>query len=283
MSSTTTAYYTADAENDISQDNRHRLSDVGNQNVSPPISVEYLAEGAANVIWSLSTDPAIKNKLLRLRKGTWSGKENSPPPRTQRPPPYLSSSEVLHFYLSSVRPLFEPGQLIEQELVQIEPGLVAQCNARLDELERVRLRPIGRHHWHIKHEETHGLLITSMLPTSQKSALFHFKPKWLAQSPSAPPGSRRCRTCALAARRDTAIDRLICPLALFSGNPALVRQQIEARIRGEATMSQDMVGRRPSITTGDLDDATQVLRVNTIETLIEVNYRASWCIRRPLI
>ncbi|KAI9828267.1 MAG: Inositol-pentakisphosphate 2-kinase [Phylliscum demangeonii] len=28
-----------------------------------------------------------------------------------------------------------------------------------------------------------------------------FKPKWLVQSPSAPPGARRCRTCALRAQR----------------------------------------------------------------------------------
>ena len=244
---------------------------MGDEGVAPPITVEYLAEGAANVIWSLSTDPAVKQKLLRLRKGTWSGDAESQKAPAQRPPPFLTSMQVLDFYTSSIRPLFKPGQLVEQELVHIDHQLVAQCNTRLDELEHAHLRPVGRHHWHIKHEEAHGLLITSMLPSSQKSALFHFKPKWLAQSPTAPPKSRRCRTCALAARRDTAVDRLICPLALYSGDPVLVRQQIEARIRSEATMSQDMVGRRPSITTGDLDEASQVLKVNTIETLIEVS------------
>jgi len=109
-----------------------------------------------------------------------------------------------------------------------------------------------------------------MLPTSQQSALFHFKPKWLAQSPTAPVNARRCRTCALAARRETDVARLLCPLALYSGDPDLIRQQIETRIRGEATMSQDMTGRRPSITTGDLDQAAELVKSTTIEALIEV-------------
>jgi inositol-pentakisphosphate 2-kinase len=53
--------------------------------------------------------------------------------------------------------------------------------------------------------------------------MLEFKPKWLAQSPSAPANSRRCRTCALAARTGArrAYDSppkkaYLCPLKLVS-------------------------------------------------------------------
>jgi hypothetical protein len=254
---------------------RHRLDSAGDDNSSPGVHIDYVAEGAANVIWSLNREPLVRDKLLRVRKGTWAG-EGKDPPAKGRPPPFLSSSQVLDFYQTKVRPLFEDGQLVEQELIHIDAGVIAKCNARLDELERASSRPIGRHRWHIKHDEYFGLLVTSMLPISQKSALFHFKPKWLAQSPTAPANARRCRTCALAARRETAVDRLICPLALFSGDKTIVRQQIETRIRGEAQMSNDMVGRRPSITIEGTTSASDILQADVTEALIEVCLHKSY-------
>lgn len=55
--------------------------------------------------------------------------------------------------------------------------------------------------------------------------LFQFKPKWLLQSPSAPAGSVRCRTCAKAARTNAHRIRIgekplpsYCPLDLLSKN-----------------------------------------------------------------
>lgn len=265
-------YFTTVEEGDLVQISHHLLADstVPTSNVS----LAYMAEGAANVIWSVGGEATIKNKLLRIRKGTWSGDGDGPPEGAQCPPPFLSSSAVFAIHQSKILPLFEPGQLVEQELVHVDAGLVTQCNAQLDELERANLRPTERRHWHIKHEETYGLLITSMLPTSQKSALFHFKPKWLAQSPTAPPNARRCRTCALAARRGTDAERLICPLALYGGNEDMVRAQIEARVRGEATMSDDMIGRRPSITTERFMQANEMLKANVVEALIQVWSRA---------
>ena len=55
--------------------------------------------------------------------------------------------------------------------------------------------------------------------------MIEFKPKWLAQSPNAPRPSKRCRTCALHARRtaislrkdpSTRIRNHFCPLDLVS-------------------------------------------------------------------
>jgi hypothetical protein len=60
-------------------------------------------------------------------------------------------------------------------------------------------------------------------------------------------------------------------LALYGGNEDVVRAQIEARVRGEATMSNDMIGRRPSITTERFNQANEMLKANVIEALIEVS------------
>ncbi|KIW00553.1 uncharacterized protein PV09_07908 [Verruconis gallopava] len=205
------------------------------------VEIQYVAEGAANVVWSLGSNPSLKETLLRLRKGTWSGEELSPQAsKKQRPPPpFISTVEVLEHFYKLVKPLFEPGELVDQELVRVEPSLVERCNAHLDEIERAGLRPKTRCRWHIKHDETFGMLITSMLPTSEAGALFHLKPKWLAQSPTAPPNARRCRTCALAAKRGTDPTQTVCSLALCSGDEVSVRAQIERLVVGNALLYKD--------------------------------------------
>ncbi|KAF2720663.1 hypothetical protein K431DRAFT_209265, partial [Polychaeton citri CBS 116435] len=71
-------------------------------------------------------------------------------------------------------------------------------------------------------EEFNGLLITDMSPKKGEELLLELKPKWLSQSPNAPSGSRRCRTCALRAQRAASGKRTAtdaqenCPLALIS-------------------------------------------------------------------
>lgn len=60
-------------------------------------------------------------------------------------------------------------------------------------------------------------------PAATSSTLIQFKPKWLAPSPSAPPNSKRCRTCALHARRALPTPSF-CPLDLISPSPPDVRR-----------------------------------------------------------
>jgi len=63
---------------------------------------------------------------------------------------------------------------------------------------------------------------------------FEFKPKWLIQSPNAPPHSRRCRTCALHAFRLSSKPRskkkqsYFCPLALMSGDGVEVAKIVQS-------------------------------------------------------
>jgi hypothetical protein len=46
-----------------------------------------------------------------------------------------------------------------------------------------------------------AMLVEDMQVSDPRDILFEFKPKWLAQSPSAPQGSGRCRTCAIAVKK----------------------------------------------------------------------------------
>ncbi|KAL8763348.1 MAG: hypothetical protein Q9184_000819 [Pyrenodesmia sp. 2 TL-2023] len=195
-----------------------------------PFQVHYLAEGAANVvfeIWSKrgilakdddfaqpgtitadgtpSIDQRLKGKLLRLRKDLPSVA------------PVLESHR--HFE-EQLKPLFPAGSLLEQLLCEITPGFVAKANHELHGLEAAGLRPKKRHGVYIAEDEPYATAITSML-WDDGHASCEFKPKWLAQSPSAPPGSKRCRTCALRAMRQTKDRRPpqrgdFCPLALLA-------------------------------------------------------------------
>lgn len=73
---------------------------------------------------------------------------------------------------------------------------------------------------------SHFIIYTVVLTAKEYSGQYfvEFKPKWLAQSPSAPPKSKRCRTCALAARTKSQnmagelLKSPICPLDLVSAS-----------------------------------------------------------------
>jgi inositol-pentakisphosphate 2-kinase len=193
------------------------------------IRIRYIAEGAANVIWAIDTDPVIhpahrpylEGKLLRLRKGSRSlkSKEKSQP----HPPKYMSTDDVADFYekLRS-RDLVGDTCLLDQKTVNISRRVINECNKVLDKLEEQGSRPLKRRGWGIQRGEPKGFLVESMLP-SPDTALVELKPKLLQQSPGAPPDARRCRTCATHASRRTPIAKLpICPLALLSNSQYII-------------------------------------------------------------
>ena len=179
------------------------------------IELEYLAEGAANVVYrirfppqgssissdleleskhtrteisSLQSDPRVSGKLLRLRKHL---------PFTV---PVIESQK---YWESVICPLFAPQNLVQQALFRPSATLLKRCNAALHSMESDGIRPEKRYHVYLA-EENHGTLITDMTcaSTSQHISI-EFKPKWLVQSPSAPTGSVRCRTCALRAMKSS--------------------------------------------------------------------------------
>ncbi|EMC93860.1 hypothetical protein BAUCODRAFT_212605 [Baudoinia panamericana UAMH 10762] len=174
--------------------------------------LEYLAEGGANVLFMIRleatcgnecTQSQVTGKLLRLRKAN-----KGPQPSTQ---------EVFQTIKQVFEPLFTAHQVLEHELVALSPQLIMVLDQHLSRLARPQAR-VGEH---LDENEAFGILVPDMTPEPEEE-LLQFKPKWLAQSPSAPLESRRCRTCAFRARRKassctTSTDaQEVCPLALVS-------------------------------------------------------------------
>ncbi|KAL8702616.1 MAG: hypothetical protein Q9201_004222 [Fulgogasparrea decipioides] len=216
----------------------------------------YYAEGAANVIFEISDlrgsrakdgdlgdpgtstthgipqiDPRLKGKLLRLRKDLLSVA------------PVIESHQ--HFK-EQIEPLFPSGALVEQLLCKVTPRFIERCNKELRSYENDKHleydigRPKKRWGVYLAVDEPHATLITDMRRDDEHAST-EFKPKWLAQSPSAPPGSKRCRTCALRAMRTVkenkrpetkGVSRDFCPLALVSDDKAIVSTAVEPILLG---------------------------------------------------
>ena len=193
------------------------------------IQLVYLAEGAANVVYrilSLSTDPSTSADLNFESYGP-----NTPPPTEIEPPqmdPRLEgklvrlrkktssttpvSESQKHFDIW-IKPLFPSENLVQQILFQPSKQLLKDCNVRLSEMEKNGKRPVKRHGVYLAQDEKFGMLVTDMSCSDDSFKFFEFKPKWLAQSPTAPPDSKRCRTCALRAMKKGSKPGL-CPLNL---------------------------------------------------------------------
>ena len=164
-------------------------------------SIQYVAEGNANVIFKLGQPIGIpsesngdsigyldnlEGRLLRLRK------DGSPA---------SGIDEAQKVYDTCIRPSFESlGHfLVEQRVVFVSPQQIQKFDAVLRRAETDGSRPAKRR-GNFLSEHDYGLVITDMSPRSEDLVL-EFKPKWLAQSPTAPPAAKRCRTCALRARQ----------------------------------------------------------------------------------
>ncbi|KAJ5353822.1 Inositol-pentakisphosphate 2-kinase [Penicillium brevicompactum] len=175
------------------------------------VQLIYLAEGGANVIYRfVNTNeilpPQLQGKLLRLRKQTAAD---------------ITYKEIARNFDTIIRPLFKPDELVDQTLIRLPESLLARRNEQLRAAERNGQRPKKRHGTYLCLNEPFGLLVTDM--TADKgSTLAELKPKWLNQSPSAPPTAHRCRTCALREMKNHASllpakeQRSFCPLDLVS-------------------------------------------------------------------
>lgn len=201
------------------------------------VQLMYLAEGAANVVYRIRSlpldpstsadlnfesygpntppptdieplhmDPSLEGKLVRLRKETSS---------------VTPVAESQNHFETMIKPLFPSENLVQQILFQPSRDLLKNCNARLREMEKSCARPAKRHDVYLAEEEMHGMLVTDMSCSDDSFKFFEFKPKWLAQSPSAPPGSKRCRTCALRAMKKGSKPGL-CPLNLMDENRIII-------------------------------------------------------------
>ena len=194
------------------------------------VQLVYLAEGAANVVYrirSLPLDPSTSADLSFESYGP-----NTPPPTELEPlhmDPRLEGNlvrlrkntssttpvaESQNHFENVIKPLFPSENLVQQTLFQPSKNLLKDCNARLREMEFNGARPPKRHNFYLAEDDMYGMLVTDMSCNDDSSKFFEFKPKWLTQSPSAPPESKRCRTCALRAMKRGSKPGL-CPLNLM--------------------------------------------------------------------
>ena len=216
------------------------------------IRLKYLAEGAANIIYRpvgsppspsveadldfmpdgttttpppteiqpLIVDPRLEGKLIRLRKDL----------STSRP----VTASWDHFH-NVVSPLFPESQVVSQTLFRISPKVIKDLNVELRHMEKGGRRPSKRHATYLAEDEGYGTLVKDMSPDETSFSL-ELKPKWLVQSPSAPPESKRCRTCALRAMRQAPqqdhqeaedTKSIFCPLRLASGDRSQVAVAVD--------------------------------------------------------
>lgn len=204
-------------------------------------TLSYLAEGAANVIYRLSSPPGspqFPHQLLRARKAL---------PSTQ--PNQLAYSQLVHTF----QPMFPTHLLLPTTLIRLPPSLVDRENTALRALEAANKRPAKRHSLYLEPSEHFGSLIMDMSPhplapsflaralalamlparifgftpaptLATRQLLIEFKPKWVLQSPGAPRSWRRCRTCALRLSKHQKPG--FCPLDVASGDEQRVRRGV---------------------------------------------------------
>lgn len=160
----------------------------------------------------------FRNHLLRLRKtASW----------------ILNYADLHDQQIRLINPLFNPGEIVSSTLMTLPPGLVAGLNQQLVAAAAMHTRPEKRQDQFLVEDEPHGLLVTDMSPRRDSEILIEIKPKWLLQSPNAPRSAKRCRTCALRARKTQKLDQKnelsfaeFCPLNLVSGDAAAIRHSV---------------------------------------------------------
>lgn len=226
----------------------------------------YLAEGAANVVYRVVLPPPSPTLSSSLDFENDDERPSTPPP-SEIPPlrldPRLEGQLIrlrktlpaavpvidsqTHFD-SVIRPLFPHENLVERTLFRPSPDLIRECNRRLRQMETDGSRTRTRHGVYLVENELYGTLITDMTcGKSDGSASVEFKPKWLAQSPSAPTGAKRCRTCALHAMKLSRghagepehMKSGFCPLSLVSGDENRVATAADVILRLSGTAGGD--------------------------------------------
>ncbi|KAK0389379.1 hypothetical protein NLU13_2954 [Sarocladium strictum] len=174
----------------------------------PPgtLPTRLVGEGAANAVFEFSVPQGhpsqglFKRTVLRVAK-------------VKRPGEHASFDYIAQhkYFLRDIRPRLG-GYTVHQELVKAHHAkqLVPEMNEmlkRIDGQRRKKFRGsfVGNTDW--------ALLLEDVRPQeSDDYVLIEFKPKWLLQSPNAPPNAIRCRQCASVFRTFVTKPDLSSPL-----------------------------------------------------------------------
>lgn len=163
-------------------------------------------------------------------------------------PFYQDDETTYNFYLNTVADWIPPRHLVQQDLIQLGDDFIQECNKELRLQEKSGRRDRSRYGKYL-HATKKALVLRDMESDNpDKSVTLEFKPKWLWQSPHAPKGATRCRTCALRVKRksegrkESKTHGILCPLAIATGNSELVREAIEMLVENP----ENYVGCRPA-------------------------------------
>ncbi|KFX92584.1 hypothetical protein V490_05305, partial [Pseudogymnoascus sp. VKM F-3557] len=246
------------------------------------ITATYLSEGAANVVYTINVPQ--QSSTDEHGDEQENGKTSTPNPwhgkllRFRKDLPTTTPTLTAHLaFRTSIAPLFPSEDLIDIRLVSLGSShLIRTLNAALVAAEKASSsspRPKQRHGVYLA-DDPHALLITDMSPPTS-ATLIQFKPKWLAPSPSAPPGSKRCRTCALHARR--AIKKpSFCPLDLISSHPPDVRRAAALLLGLPASAAES------EIVTSENGNGNGTAKTATPKQLDTLTRLTHWALTSPL-
>jgi hypothetical protein len=202
------------------------------ENATTLAKVSFFAEGAANALFHFQAQNADTaalgvippSCLLRVRKGRWTPGAS----KAAAPPAFVDFKSMVKFLAEDILSALGNEQVVKHEVVELGPGIIDLLDDILKMAEVVGKREEKRRGWMLLEAQKEAFLIEDMAPkTGEDSILFDFKPKWLAQSPSAPTFSVRCRTCAHDVQKKKPLARRFCPLALQSGTIWGIRQAVD--------------------------------------------------------
>ncbi|KAI0110497.1 inositol-pentakisphosphate 2-kinase-domain-containing protein [Nemania sp. FL0031] len=178
------------------------------------VNFKYVAEGRANVVFSIweSGDSGA-------RKGRFEGTLLRVPKATVGVTP-CDYETLQDFHEHQVEDRVGRQYLVPQALIQISKEVAQVLHKKRNKADESKI------------QAGYAMLIQDMSASPGYSVL-EFKPKWLAQSPLASPGAKRCRTCAREAFRNHqkqaeghAVSVPICPLGLVHEDPEVVMDTI---------------------------------------------------------
>lgn len=179
------------------------------------VNFEYVAEGRANVVFSVS-----ESKDSTAPKGRFEGTLLRVPKATLGVTP-CDYETLQTFHEGQVEKRVGRQHLVPQALIRISAEVSRILHDKRSKVDDSEIRP------------GYAMLIQDMRASPGYSVL-EFKPKWLAQSPIAPPDAKRCRTCAREAFRNSqklaqgkALSTPLCPLGLVHDNPMVVMDTIK--------------------------------------------------------
>ncbi|KAK4106447.1 inositol pentakisphosphate 2-kinase-like protein [Parathielavia hyrcaniae] len=148
----------------------------------------FVGEGASNAVFDVvaSSNDGSSDSILQ---GT--GNLLRVPKAGTKAHTYV---ELQEYWEAVVRPLFEPRDLVQHRLVRLGgEEVISRLNSVLAQNEDIRRVDFkGSRVAAVEY----GMLVEDMRQRDSDDLTLEFKPKWLVQSPNAPPSATRCRNCA---------------------------------------------------------------------------------------